>query len=204
MPPLTVDDILDLGAYERVRDDFRRQVRARRQARRVALGPIMSVVFESVDTVRFQVQEMARVEKISTDEGIEAELEVYNRLLPSVGELSATLFVELTSDAEMRSWLPRLLGVEEHLVVELPGGVPPVRSIAEEEHGRSLTRADVTPAVHYLRLPFIPEQVRALGAGPASLVVDHPAYLHRAELGDDTRAALVADLEGRTVPIPLG
>jgi hypothetical protein len=147
---------------------------------------------------------MARVEKISTDEGIAAELEVYNRLLPSPGELSATLFVELTSDEEMRTWLPRLLGIEDHLVVELPGGVPPVRSVAEEEHGRSLTRSDVTPAVHYLRLPFSPDQVRALEEGPAALAVDHPAYRHRAELADDTRAALVADLEGRTEPIPLG
>jgi hypothetical protein len=201
--PLTAADILDLRAYERVRDDFRRQVRARRQARRVALGPIVSVVFESVDTVRFQVQEMARVEKIATDEGIDAELEVYNRLLPSPGELSATLFIELTSDAELRSWLPRLLGIESCLVVELEG-VDPVRSVAEEEHGRSLTRADITPAVHYLRLPFRPEQVRALAAGPAALAIDHPAYAHRTELTAETRAALVADLEDRTEPIPLG
>jgi hypothetical protein len=203
MTPLTVGDILDLRAYERVRDDFRSQVRARRQARRVALGPVVSVMFESIDTVRFQVQEMARVEKISTDEGIEEELEVYNRLLPSVGELSASLFIELTSDEELRTWLPRLIGIESRLVVEL-AGVPAVRSVPEEEHGRQLTRADVTPAVHYLRLPFTPEQTAALAAGPAALAIDHPAYEHRAELSDATRAALVADLEGRTEPIPLG
>lgn len=217
-PPLTVDDILDLRAYERVRDDYRYQVRARRQVRRVALGPIVSVTFESVDTVRYQVQEMARVEKISTDEGLEEELEVYNRLLPSLGELSATMFIELTTDEALRHWLPRLVGIESHIVVEFEGGgpgpgpVPPVRSVPEEEHGRSLTRADVTPAVHYLRLPFSPEQVQALApslppapaAGPAWLAVDHPAYTHRTELSDETRAALVGDLEGRTEPIALG
>ncbi len=202
MPHLTLDDILDLRAYERVRDEFRQQVRARKQVRRVALGPIVSVVFESVDTVRFQIQEMARVERISTDEGIQAELEVYNRLLPSPGELSATLFVELTNDDDMRQWLPALLGIERSLVVELPGA-DPVRSVPEEEHARSLTRADVTPAVHYLRLPFTPAQTAALARGPATLALDHQAYGARAELGDETRAALVADLEGRTEPIVL-
>jgi hypothetical protein len=203
VPHLTPEDILDLRAYERVRDEFRLEVRARKQLRRVALGPVVSVVFESVDTVRFQIQEMARVERIATDEGIEAELEVYNRLLPSPGELSATLFVELTNDDEMRQWLPALLGIERSLVVELPG-VPSVRSVPEEEHGRSLTRADVTPAVHYLRLPFTGQQTAALSAGPAALAMDHPGYAARAELSDRTRGALVADLEGRTEPIPLG
>ena len=71
----------------------------------------MTVVFECVDTVRFQVQEMARVEKIITDEALQVELDIYNRLLPGVGELSATLFIELTSDGAMREWLPRLVGI---------------------------------------------------------------------------------------------
>ncbi len=83
--PLTLDDVLDLRAYERVRDDYRARVIARKRHRRVALGPIMTLVFECVDTVRFQVQEMARVEKIISDEAIQVELDIYNRLLPGAG-----------------------------------------------------------------------------------------------------------------------
>jgi len=107
---LTVADILDLRAYERVREQYRTAVIARKRLRRVALGPIMTLVFESVDTVRFQVQEMARVEKILSDEAIQVELDIYNRLLPQVGELSATLFIELTSDGSMRSGCPSWWG----------------------------------------------------------------------------------------------
>ena len=81
-PGAHADDVLDLRAYERVREDYRARVIARKRNRRVSLGPIMTLVFECVDTVRFQVQEMARVEKIISDEAIQVELDIYNRLLP--------------------------------------------------------------------------------------------------------------------------
>ncbi len=202
---LHVEDILDLRAYERVRQEFRAHVIELKRRRRVALGPIMTVVFESIDTVRFQVQEMARVERISTDEGIAEELGVYNRLLPRPGELSATLFIELTSSDDLREWLPRLVGIESALGIELEGGDAPdvVRSRAEAGHGAALTRADVTPAVHYLRLPFSPEQVSRFAAGPSALVALHPAYQARTELAPETRSELLADLEGRTEAFPL-
>ncbi len=82
---LTLADVLDLRAYERVREDYRARIIARKRDRRVALGPVMTLVFECFDTVRFQVQEMARAEKIITDEAIQAELDIYNRLLPARG-----------------------------------------------------------------------------------------------------------------------
>ena len=122
---LTVDDVLDLRAYERVREGYRAKVIARKRLRRVGLGPIMTLVFECLDTVRFQVQEMARVEKIISDEAIQLELDIYNRLLPAVGELSATLFIELTSEAELREWLPRLVGMERAIGVSVGGQVVP-------------------------------------------------------------------------------
>jgi hypothetical protein len=114
---LTLADVMDLREYERVREAYRGQVIAMKRRRRVALGPIMTVVFECVDTVRFQIQEMARVEKIISDEALQVELDIYNRLLPRPGELSATLFIELTSDGAMRDWLPRLVGIERVLGV---------------------------------------------------------------------------------------
>ncbi len=200
---LTLDDILDARAYERARDDFRARVMARKRLRRVGLGEIMTVVFESVDTVRFQIQEMARVEKILTDEGIQAELDVYNRLLPVPGELSATLFIELTSDAELRHWLPRLVGIERTIAVELADGSAVV-SVPEASHAEALTRETVTPAVHYLRFRFSAAEVAALAAGPIALTVAHPAYEARTELSKATQDELLADLEGRTEPLPLG
>jgi hypothetical protein len=200
-----VADILDQRAYERVRDQFRREVMAAKRRRRVPLGPIMTVLFESVDTIRFQVQEMARAERIVTDEGIEAELEVYNRLLPAPGELSATLFIELTSEEQLRHWLPRLVGIEHalHLALEGAGPADLVPAVPEATHAQWLTRPDVTAAVHYLRFPFTDVQIAHLAGGSAALVADHPEYAARTELARETIAELLGDLEGRTAPLPL-
>jgi hypothetical protein len=199
---LTLADVLDLRAYERVREDYRAQVIGRKRNRRVALGPIMTLVFECFDTVRFQVQEMARVEKIISDEGIQTELDVYNRLLPAPGELSATLFIELTSEPELREWLPKLVGIETRLGFSIDGEV--VTSIAEEEHGAALTREEVTPAVHYLRFGFDDAQVAAFrSAAEVALVSEHPAYPARTVLGPAVRDELLGDLLGTTKPLPI-
>ena len=162
MPPLTLADVLDLRAYERVREDYRAKIIARKVDRRVALGPVMTLVFECFDTVRFQVQEMARAEKIISDEAIQVELDIYNRLLPGKGELSATLFIELTSDDALREWLPRLVGIERQLGFSIDGEV--VASVPEAAHAAALTRETVTPAVHYVRFGFTEAQVAAFAA----------------------------------------
>src|SRR3954470_21761191 len=112
MTKLAIDDIADLRAYERERADFRREVIVLKQRRRVPVGPHVTLLFENRDTIRFQIQEMARAEKILSDEGIQNELDVYNPLIPEPGHLAATLFVELTSEAELREWLPKLVGIE--------------------------------------------------------------------------------------------
>jgi rubrerythrin len=97
---------LESVSYERERDEFRSRVIAAKKLRRISVGPVVTLTFESRLTMRFQVQEMARAEKMITDEQIQHELDVYNRLLPSHGELSATLFLELTTEEELRTWLP--------------------------------------------------------------------------------------------------
>lgn len=109
MSNLTLADIADLRAYERERTDFRTAVIALKKKRRIHLGPVVTVLFECRDTIRFQIQEMARAEKIMSDEGIQTELDVYNPMIPEAGSLAATLFIELTSEAEMREWLPALV-----------------------------------------------------------------------------------------------
>ncbi len=199
---LTLADVLDLRAYERVRDEYRGRVIARKRLRRVAVGPIMTLVFESVDTVRFQVQEMARAEKIISDQALQVELDIYNRLLPAVGELSATLFIELTSDGALREWLPKLVGIEGALGVEVDGDLVP--SVPEATHASALTREAVTPAVHYLRFRFTPAQVEAFGAAAdVALVAVHPEYQARVVLDDEVRAELLGDLRGTTKPLPM-
>jgi len=191
---LTVDDIADLRAYERERDGFRARIIELKRVRRVSVGPVVTLVFENRDTIRFQIQEMARAERILTDEGIQAELDIYNPLIPSAGRLSATLFVELTSEEEMRHWLPRLVGIERSLVFRF--GSAEVRCIPEEGHESQLTRDTMTASVHYVRFEFTPEQVAAFAGGPVRLAVDHPEYAEEAKLSEATLSSLVEDLRG--------
>jgi hypothetical protein len=199
---LTLADVLDLRAYERVRGEYRAKVIALKKNRRVALGPVMTLVFECLDTVRFQVQEMARVEKIISDEGIQTELDIYNRLLPAPGELSATLLIELTSEPDLREWLPKLVGIETKVGVAMDGDV--VLSVPEAEHAAALSREEITPAVHYLRFPFGDEQVEAFRtASEVALVSEHPAYPARSVLAPAVREQLLGDLLGTTKPLSI-
>jgi hypothetical protein len=200
---LTLADVLDLRAYERVREDYRAKIIARKRDRRVALGPVMTLVFECFDTVRFQVQEMARAEKIITDEAVQVELDIYNRLLPAPGELSATVFIEVTSDEGLREWLPRLVGIERRLGLSIDGDV--VGSVPEAQHEAALTREMVTPAVHYVRFGFSEAQVKAFAAaGEVALVATHPAYEAVTELSVGVRRELLGDLRGTTKALPIG
>jgi Protein of unknown function (DUF3501) len=192
MRRLTLDDIADARAYERERDEFRDHVMAIKRRRRVPVGPIVTLVFENRDTIRFQVQEMARAEKLYRDEQIITELDIYNPLIPEPGMLSATLFVELTTKAELEEWLPKLVGVER--AVELRIGDDTIAGEVEEAHQESLTRDDVTASVHYIRFRLTPEQVERFAAGPVMLAVAHPAYRQSTTLSDETRAELLTDL----------
>jgi hypothetical protein len=200
---LTLDDLLDLRAYERVRDDYRAQVIALKRNRRVGLGRIMTLVFECLDTVRFQVQEMARAEKIISDEAMQVELDIYNRLLPRDRELSATLFIELTSDDALRDWLPRLVGIERQIGLSVDGDL--VLSSPEAQHAAALTRETVTPAVHYLRFGLTEDQVAAFGdAAEVAVTSCHPAYEATTILPPAVREELLGDLLGTTKYLPIG
>lgn len=189
-------DIADTRAYERERDSFRAHVIAVKRLRRVPLGQLISVVFESRDTIRFQIQEMARAERIGDDAGIQAELDVYNVLVPEPGQLSATLFLELTSDDETREWLPKLVGIERSLELRLGEGsaADVVPGVVEEQHAARLTRESTTSAVHYVRFDLSDEQVAAVAAGRVALAVDHPQYQAERVLGAATIAELLTDL----------
>jgi hypothetical protein len=190
---LALSDIKDMRAYEHEREDFRRHVIELKKRRRIPLGTIMTIVFENRDTMRFQVQEMARAERMLRDEQIAHELETYNALIPDAGELSSTLLIELQSEEQLREWLPKLVGIHEHVAIQLADGTE-VRG--QDEDAERLTREDVTPAVHFLKFHFTPAQVDAFAQGPVHIVVDHPAYRESVELTDANKQELLDDLRG--------
>lgn len=198
MTKLAIADIADLRAYERERDDFRREVIALKRRRRVPVGPLVTLLFENRDTIRFQIQEMARAEKILSDDGIQTELDVYNPLIPEPGHLAATLFVELTSEAELREWLPKLVGIEGAVELRIGHGDDQrvVRCEVDPDHKKQLTREETTASVHYVHFTVDPASVARFGSGPVALAVTLPQYDHATELNPETVAELLADLEG--------
>jgi len=139
----------------------------------------------------FQVQEMARAEKMITDEQVQHELDVYNPLLPGPGEISMTLFVELTSDAELRHWLPRLVGIERSVLLRVGGAE--VRASVDPAHDAQLTRAETTASVHYVRIALDEPLAAGFAAQPAAIAIDHPEYSHSVALSEETRESLAAD-----------
>jgi hypothetical protein len=195
MSKLTLDDIADLRAYEREREAFRDHVIALKRKRRVGIGPIVTVVFENRDTVRFQIQEMARAERMLTDEAIQIELDVYNPLVPEPGQLAMTLFIELTDKDGLMDWLPKLVGIERSLELRLHDGTV-VACTPESAHEAQLTREEITASVHYVYFELTPEQVEVFDTGPVVLAVHHPNYDEATDLSDDTRKELLADLRG--------
>ena len=199
--PLVLDDIEDLRSYERGREEYRRRIIELKRRRRIPVGPFVTLVFENRETVRFQVQEMARAEKMVSDAQVQGELDVYNALLPAPGELSATMFIELTDEAALREWLPRLVGIERSVELRIgpdPLGPPAPSSVApavpEAAHDAALTRTGTTASVHYLRFPLTPDQVEGLRTQPAALAVTHPRYAHATMLSDETRRELALDV----------
>jgi len=191
MPKLTFDDIKDLREYERERDEFRRHIVEMKKRRRVQLGDLLTITFENTDTMRFQIQEMARIERMLTDEQIQNELDTYNQLIPDPNELSSTLFIEIDDKERLYEWLPKLVGIQRAVSFWLHDGSS-VPSTPEDEE--RLTREGTTTTVHYLKFRFTPEQIDAFAAGPVRIVVDHPNYNAVVELTEEQRSELVGDL----------
>lgn len=190
---LSLSDIADVRAYERERASFKAHVISLKERRRLSLGTIVSVMFENRDTIRYQIQEMARVERLSTDEEIQGEVDIYNPMIPEPGQLCATLFIELTSEEQMQEWLPKLVGIESSIVFRLADGRE-VAAVTEAQHESQLTRDYVTAAVHYLQFAFTEDEVATLAEGGAVLACTHPAYLEEISLSAANVAEFLADL----------
>ncbi len=191
MKPVARSELLDLGAYEEIRDRFRARVIAGKRARRVALGDHMTVLFENHDTVLYQIQEMLRTERITGEKAIQHELDTYNALVPGKHEISATIFIEYVEREQRDRMLAALAGVEDRFYVRVGDERLPV--IGEKRGDRT----DRTTAVQYARFPLTPAAVAALQqrTAPVRLGVEHPAYSAEVELGAETLGALAEDLD---------
>jgi hypothetical protein len=141
---------------------------------------------------------MARVERLITDEAIQGELDTYNPLVPEPGQLCATLFLELTSEEELRTWLPRLVGIERSVALRAGAGEQArlLRAQPEAAHAGQLTREEITASVHYVTWHLDADEIALVAAGPVAAVLDHPSYTEEAALSEPTRAELLADLCG--------
>ncbi|MDA8196196.1 MAG: DUF3501 family protein [Actinomycetota bacterium] len=193
MALLTLNDIEDIRQYERHRDDYRREIIALKKLRRVSVGPIMTLLFENRETIRFQIQEMARAEKLFSDEEIEVELGIYNPLIPGKNQLSATLFLELTSKEELIEWLPKLVGIEDSIELHINELGESVAAFCEESHKEQLTRNEMTASVHYIRFDLNDQQAEALSRGGGVVRSSHFRYVHETPLSSETVDSLVGD-----------
>lgn len=193
MKSLRLEDILAVDAYERVRDEYRARVIAHKRERRVAVGPQVSLVFEDRETVRYQIQEMTRVERTTDPEKVQLELDVYNELVPGEHELSATLFIEIPELDKIQPELDKLVGIDEHVMLGIGGEAIRARFDARQ------MEEDRISAVHYVRFALTPEQSLRFRSGTdVALRIDHPHYTHETTLAPGTRTSLARDLAGET------
>ncbi len=192
MGKITRESLLSLEAYARERPAWRSRLMAHKQRRKVELGPHVTAQFEDELTMRYQVQEMLRAERIFEEEGIEEELEAYNPLVPDGRNFKATMMIEYPDPAERERELAQLIGIEDRVWLEV-GGSPRVWAIADEDLERETP--EKTSSVHFLRLELNEDMVRALKAGAAlSMGIDHPHYQASVVAPAETRNALLQDL----------
>ncbi|HEV8500155.1 MAG TPA: DUF3501 family protein [Casimicrobiaceae bacterium] len=192
MPRIARESLMTLEAYAKARPEFRARVIAHKKRRTVHLGEHVTLLFEDELTMRYQVQEMLRIERIFEPEGIDDELAAYNPLVPDGSNLKATMLIEYDDPMARAVALARLKGIAVATFVAVDGGEP-VRAIADEDLARE--DADKTSSVHFLRFELAPAMIAALKSGAALTIgVDHPGYRARVTLDTAARDALVADL----------
>ena len=190
---LSRDMLLTLEAYAKARPALRTEIIQHKKIRSVQLGNHMTLLFEDELTVRYQVQEMLRIEKIFEEEGIQAELDAYNPLVPDGSNFKATMLIEYANEIERKAALAKLIGVEDRLFIQVEGQ-PRVYAIADEDLDRE--NEEKTSAVHFVRFELSPAMKDALKGGAQMMVgCDHPNYpVHLEELPVETLASLVKDL----------
>jgi hypothetical protein len=183
-------EILDLVAYEKVREEFVSRMIALKKPRRIAVGDRLTFIFENRDTVIFQIQEMTRAERTVKEEAIAEEVAVYNELVPGEHQLSATLMIEIPDQSAIRGELDRLVGIDERVSLEI--GDRKVAATFDEKQFEE----DRISAVQYIRFDLGPELAAALRSDEVdvSLCVDQPNYTESTAITGESLASLARDL----------
>jgi hypothetical protein len=190
---ITRDSLMTLEAYSKYRKQHKAEVIAHRKLRSVRLGEHITLQFESEMTIRYQIQEMLRIEKIFEEEGIDQEIEVYAPLMPDGNNWKATMMIEYPDINERKRELARLIGVEDHMFVEVEGHQR-VYAIADEDLDRE--NDDKTSAVHFVRFELTPPMIAAVKAGAGvKLGCDHRNYPAHVTIAPEPLASLAGDLK---------
>jgi len=194
MEKVSIDDLLSNESYENQRALLRKAMIDHKKTRRVQLGPNITLHFEDYMTMRYQIQELMRAEKLSSVEGIREELEVYNPLIPDGTNLKATLMIEYPDEDERRQQLSRLVGIENMISIRI-GVCDPVYPIADEDLQRSTE--DKTSTVHFLRFEFSEQAISAAKKNAIwSIVCEHENYSHQlVSIPDNVRDSLIRDFD---------
>lgn len=193
MERVTRDSLMTLEAYAKARQEFRARVIAHKKNRTVHLGRNVTLIFEDELTIRYQIQEMLRAEKIFDEAGIEDELDAYNPLIPDGANWKATMLVEFPDPAERAARLRELIGIEDRVWVRIEG-FDPVYAVADEDMDRETE--EKTSSVHFLRFELSAGIIDALRRGaPLSIGISHQAYDALSEpLKAGVRDSLMNDL----------
>jgi hypothetical protein len=186
------DSLLSLEAYAKQRNEFRAKVMEHKKRRTVRLGEHLTLQFEDELTIRYQVQEMLRIERIFEEEGIQGELDAYNPLIPDGANWKATMLIEYPDPDERRRMLGVLKGIERRVWVQVDGANR-VYAIADEDLERETE--EKTSSVHFLRFELSAAmRDRLRKDAEVKVGVDHPKYTAVVELAPQVRAALASDL----------
>ena len=190
---ITADNLMSLEAYSKFRKAHKADVLAHRKLRSVHLGEHITLQFESETTIRYQIQEMLRIEKIFEEEGIQQEIDAYAALVPEGSNWKATMLIEYPDVNERKRELARLIGVEDRMFIEVEGHAR-VYAIADEDLDRE--NDEKTSAVHFVRFEFDAATKAALKAGAsAKLGCDHTNYPAHTTIAEDALASLAGDLK---------
>jgi len=187
--PITRQDIKGPAVWAQIRDDYRNRVIEMKKHRRVIIGDHVELVFDNRFTLTMQIEEICRLENLTRDDQIQAEIDLTNDLMPTETSLAATLFIPLPQDENTMTRMKELVGLDEHVILHI--GSHAIR--AAFEPGRS-TEERIS-AVQYTRYPLSPDAKAALltPGTPIAVEIDHPSYRHRVQCSEDLRASLAAD-----------
>ncbi len=192
MNTVSRESLLTLEAYARQRDEIRARVIEHKKSRTLQVGSNVTLIFEDELTIRYQIQEMLRIEKTFDEQGIQDELNAYNPLIPSGTNLKATMMIEYEDPAERARELAQLIGIERRVYVHVDGAE---RAYAVADEDLSRENAEKTSSVHFLRFELPPSAIAAFRDGAAVAIgIDHPRYSARIdEIAPQVQASLVRD-----------